>query len=419
MARLRCAVVSVKTVRASAVKDGERRGSRRRRLDAQRVSTWSSQYSIHALVRQGEDRLILRATNLVRGIAIAFVAFGAAIFWGRVETSIFDPAKARDAATLMGSLLILLGCAMWLAPQRVVFDRRRGRVSRRYWLWRFQYAWQEIIAVQITHGGWDQELDSSPTPRGTRELKLVLDSSYAPRVPLTNHADDRTTDAMAADIARFLKVPLWDELEHEVCLDAVAESTSVSDSVAGAWMTRLGWLSAASYVVALGSLFFALALSIDQRRWEELDASAVPIRARLVAMETKEWIQGHNNWYARGLFDIESADYQGRAEGNLIPESFYSQHHLRGRGSRNNKVPQPVAARFLFAWEIGETYDGYLYPDVPNHIFFELRDAQANAFAIRRLFVAAGGCFLLGVLVSTAIGNLKRRPLSEHTLPPK
>ena len=185
--------------------------------------------------------------------------------------------------------------------------------------------------MQITHGGWDQDLDSSPTPRGTRKLKLVLDSSYAPRVPLTNHSDDRTTDTMAADIARFLKVPLWDELQHEVRLPATAESTSVSDTVAGAWMTRLGWLGGAGYVAALGSLFFALTLSIDQRRLEELEASAVPIRARLVAMETKEWIEGHNNWYARGLFDIESADYQGRAEGNLIPQSFYRQHRCAPR----------------------------------------------------------------------------------------
>lgn len=393
------------------MKDGGRGGSRRRRVGAQRVSTWSSQYSIHALVRQGEDRLILRATSLVRGIAITFVVLGAAIFSGRVETSILDPAKAREAATLMGSLLILLGGAVWLAPQRVVFDRRSMRVYRRYWLWHFQYAWKEILAVQITHGGWDQDLDSSPTPRGTRELKLVLDSSYAPRVPLTNHADDRTTDAMAADIARFLKVPLWDELQNEVRLPATLESTPVGDTVAGAWMTRL---RAACYLVALGSLFFALTMSIEQGRLEELEASAVPIRARLVAMETKEWIVGHNNWYAHGLFDIESADYQGQGEGNLIPRSFYRQHRShRGR----NKVPQSVAARFLSGWEIGKTYDAYHYPDLPGGIFFELPGAQTNALARRRLLYAAGGFFLLGVFVSGAIGWLKRHQPDEHAPP--
>jgi hypothetical protein len=373
------------------------------------VATWSSQYSIHALVCHGEERLILRATNLVRGIAIAFVALGAAMFLGRIESKIFDPTQARQAAILMGSLLILLGCAVWLAPQRVVFDRRSRRIARRYWLWRFQYAWKEIIAVQITHGGWDQELESSPTSGRTRELKLVLDNSYAPRVPLTNHADDRTTEAMAAQIARFLNVPLWDELENEVRLPATAEFISVSDTVAGAWMTRLGWLRAAGYVAALGSLFFALSLSIEQQRLEELEASAVPIRARLVAMDTKEWIEGHNNWYARGQFDIDSADIQGRAEGDLIPRSFYRQHHVRASRRNKNKVPQPVAASFLSAWEIGKTYDGYVYPDVPDRIFFELPGAQTNALAIRRLFGASGAFFLLGIFASLGIGWIKRR----------
>jgi hypothetical protein len=378
-------------------------------VDAQRVATWSSQHSIHALVCQGEDRLILRATNWVRGIAIAFVVLGAAIVLGRIESGYFDPAKAREAANVMGSLLILLGCLVWLAPQRVVFDRRSRRVARRYWLWRFQYAWKDIIAVQMTHGGRDQDLESSPTPRRTREISLVLDNSYSPRVPLTNHADDRTTDAMAAQIARFLQVPLWDELQNEVRLPATSEITSVSDTVAGAWTTRLGWLRAAGYVAALGSLFFALCLSIEQQRLEELDASAVPIRARLVAMETKEWIEGHNDWYARGLFDIDSPDVQGRAEGNLIPRSFYRQHHVRAHGRNQNKMPQPVAASFLSAWEIGKTYEGYVYPDVPDRIFFELPGAQENALAIRSLLFAAGAFFLLGVFASLGIGWIKRR----------
>jgi hypothetical protein len=378
------------------------------------VATWSSRHSIHALVCQGEERLILRATNLVRGVAIAFVAFGAAIFSGAAESKIFDPAKAREAAILIGSLLILLGCAVWLAPQRVVFDRRSRRVARRYWLWRFQYAWGEIKAVQITHGGWDQDLESSSTPPRTRELKLVLDNSYAPRVPLTNHADDRTTDAMAAQIARFLEVPLWDELQNEVRLPAMVENTSANDAVAGAWMTRLGWLGGAGYVAALGALFFALTLTIEQQRLEELEASAVPVRARLVAMDTKEWIEGHNNWYARGVFDIVSTEFQGRAEGDLIPRSFYRQHHVRASRRNRNKVPQPVAASFLSAWEIGKTYGAYLYPDVPDHIFFELPGAQTNALAIRRLLCAAGAFFLLGALASLGIGWIKRRQSSEH-----
>lgn len=390
------------------MKDGGNGRSRQRRVDAQRVALWSSQYPIHTLVRQGEERLILRASNLVRGIAIAVFVLGAAILLGGVEMSFLDPAKARNAAMSMGSLLILLGCAVWLAPHRVVFDRRSRRVWRHSWLWRFEYAWKEIIAVQIAHGSWDQELDMSPTPRGTRELILVLESSYAPRVLLTNHANDRTTVEMAAKIARFLNVPLWDELQHEFRLPAEAEIPFVSTSVTGVWITRLGWLRAAGYVGALGSLFFALSLSIQQRRLEELDASAVPIRAQLVAMETKEWIEGHNDWYARGLFDIESNHHQGRAEGNLIPEIFYRQNHLRG--SRNtNDVPQAVAASFLSAWEIGKTYDGYLYPDAPNYIFFELAGAQTNALTRRRMLSATGALFLLGVLASVAIGWLKQR----------
>jgi hypothetical protein len=179
-------------------------------------------------------------------------------------------------------------------------------------------------------------------------------------------------------------------------------------------MARLGWLRAAGYVAALGSLFFALSLSIEQQRLEELEASAVPIRARLVAMETKEWIEGHNNWYARGLFDIDSADVQGRAEGDLIPRSFYKQHHVRAGRRNRNKVPQPVAASFLSAWEIGKTYDGYVYPDVPDRIFFELPGAQTNALARRRLLSAAGAFFMLGVFASLGIGWIKRRQPSDR-----
>ena len=58
-------------------------------------------------------------------------------------------------------------------------------------------------------------------------------------------------------------------------------------------------------------------------------------------------------------------------------------------------MPQPVAASFLSAWEIGKTYDGYLYPDVPDHIFFELPGAnecprQATPALCRRCFLPAG-----------------------------
>lgn len=266
--------------------------------------------------------------------------------------------------------------------------------------------------MQTTHGGSDQELDSSPTQRGTRELKLVRERSCGPHVPLTDHADDRTTEAMAADIARFLNVPLWDELQHEVRLPAEADVISVSDTAAGAWMTRLGRLRAVGYVSALGSLFFAISLSISQRRLEELEASAVPIRARLVAMETKEWIKGHDNWYVRGLFDVEPAHRRGQAEGNLIPASFYRQHHLHSR----HAVPQPVAASFLSAWEIGKTYNGYIYPDASEHIFFELPGAQTNALTRRYMLSAAGVFFLLGVFASVAIGWIKqRRPSARST----
>lgn len=49
--------------------------------------------------------------------------FGTMIFLGRLKTRIIDPVKAREQAMIVGSFLILVGWAMWLAPQRVVFDR--------------------------------------------------------------------------------------------------------------------------------------------------------------------------------------------------------------------------------------------------------------------------------------------------------
>jgi hypothetical protein len=110
--------------------------------------------------------------------------------------------------------------------------------------------------------------------------------------------------------------------------------------------------------------------------------------------EVKEWIEHHDDWAALGTFQIESGDYQGRAEGNLIPESFYAAQVQR---RRHIKIPRAKAETFLGGWEIGQEYDGYIYPDAQDRIFFELPGAETNARMVKRLGITSAIFFTLGL----------------------
>jgi hypothetical protein len=175
------------------------------------------------------------------------------------------------------------------------------------------------------------------------------------------------------------------------------------------WLVRL---ARACYLGAFATAFFCVVLGLQQARLDDFEASVRPVRARLIASEVKEWIEHHDDWAAFGTFEIESGDYQGRAEGNLIPESFYAAQVQR---RRHLKIPRAKAETFLGGWEIDQEYDGYIYPDAQDRIFFELPGAEANARMVRRLGITSAVFFTLGVVASRYISYLTRRKRSEPT----
>ena len=136
-----------------------------------------------------------------------------------------------------------------------------------------------------------------------------------------------------------------------------------------------------------------------------------PVRARLVATEVREWLEGNNDWAAFGVFEIESGDFAGRAEGNLIPQSFYTAHRLRrhNRDGGYASIPRAKAETFLANWRIGQDYDGYIYPDARDHIFFELPGAETNARMVKNLATTAGIFLALGLLASISAAHIVRR----------
>jgi len=168
------------------------------------------------------------------------------------------------------------------------------------------------------------------------------------------------------------------------------------------WLVRL---ARACYLGAFAAAFFCVVVGLQQAKLDELEASIRPVRARLIATEIKEWIEGHDNWATFGTFQIESGDYQGRAEGNLIPLSYYETHRLQRRA---RPVSRAKAATFLAGWEIGQEYAGYIYPDAQDRIFFELPGAEANARMTTRLGVTSAIFLTLGVVVSRCVAYLTR-----------
>lgn len=378
----------------------QRQPRRRVDVDTKPHATWSSLHSIHKLVYVGEDRLILRSTNFIRGLSLLFIALAAALFLGWSEIRVQDRVNEPQARTMIGGLLLLVGCALWLAPPRVVFDRRSGQIFRRYGLYRFRYSLDDVIAVQIVKGfRLRQKRRSYYQPR---ELNLVLDSSYAPRVNLTNHTNHATTRAMADEIAWFLNVPVWNEFEEEDAQQSLEDDLAHSEPPVPVAAAMLGWVALVCYASAFAAAFFCIGNYVDQRRLADLEASLRPVQARLVATEVKESGDDRNNWSAFGTFEIESGDYQGRADGSLVPQSH------RRNSNEDVDISQAEAQEFLASWKVGKIYDGYVYPEYKDHIFFEL-PGEANARLVRRLRNWSGIFLACGLVTSICIAWLKRR----------
>jgi hypothetical protein len=211
---------------------------------------------------------------------------------------------------------------------------------------------------------------------------------------------------MADEISRFLKVPLWDAFAGESKPDPdqdVSDGSPPSRLAVGlAWVARMGYLAAGMAAVS------CIIYSLQQGRLNELEAELRPVRARLVATEVKEWIAGNDDWSAFGTFEVLSDDEQGRATGDLIPQGFYESRGLRGHGGEYSSIPRNEAEKFLASWEIGRVYDGYVYPDTKDHIFFKLPGAAQNALNVRRLAIAGAILLTLGLIASAGVGYVRR-----------
>jgi hypothetical protein len=57
----------------------------------------------------------------------------------------------------------------------------------------------------------------------------------------------------------------------------------------------------------------------DTRKLQKYAETFRTARATLRSTEVKRWLPSRENWSAFGTFDIVAGDYQGVAEGSLIP----------------------------------------------------------------------------------------------------
>jgi hypothetical protein len=131
----------------------------------------------------------------------------------------------------------------------------------------------------------------------------------------------------------------------------------------------------------------------DTRKLQKYAETFRPARASLRSTEVKRWLPSRENWSAFGTFDIVAGDYQGVAEGSLIPNSY---HRTR---PRRYKMPEAEAARFLKGWVVGRTYDGYWDPEYPFSVFFEVVDPEREAAKIRALRLTALCLIVAGILL--------------------
>jgi hypothetical protein len=210
---------------------------------------------------------------------------------------------------------------------------------------------------------------------------------------------------MAAEIVRFLEVPVWDAFAHELRDQATVQQHARPP--ASKLETVVRYVASLCYLAALAAGLFCVVLSLQQARLDELEATVRPVRARLVATEVKQWIEGHDNWYAVGTFEIESGEFQGRATGNLIPQRFYEDRNFRPGGY--SSIPRGEAATFLALWEIGKTYDGYVHSDISDRIFLERPGAELNALRVRQLLNTSAIFLALAFIASACLEYASRQ----------
>jgi hypothetical protein len=168
-------------------------------------------FKSHSLVVAGEHRRILRHSFAMRAGAALMIPVGIGVIYaGRIGFPPLHPIGLISSG--MGLFFLVIGTAVVVLGPSVVFDRDAGtvRIRRTVWSATTRHL-SDILAVQLISGGWHK------TPRGlgqylSYQLNLVLNDRDEPRVNLTNHSDGDATRDVASQLAKFLKVPLCDEV---------------------------------------------------------------------------------------------------------------------------------------------------------------------------------------------------------------
>lgn len=373
-------------------------------VDTRRIATASSRQPMHTLTRAGDERLVLRSSALTRGLSLAFLIAASVILFQVFQFDALGGNNVNNDASagrFISGLLYLIGGGMWLAPQRVVFDKTKGFVNRRSWLFRYRYRLADVTAIQVIDGG-GHNIRKSRTYY-TRELNLVLSGASSGRVNLTNHSDHTLTSTMARELAAFLQVPLLDPFPF-LPIDVAASKPGAGGSKTVKWFARF---AAICYFAAFFAGLGCIICYLQQARLDELESSLLSVRAKLVSAEVREWNAGREDWSAFGKFAIDVADYRGEASGELIPNSYYEQNHI-SRTSRGRKIARANADEFLTRWQVGKSYDGYQYPDARDRIFFERPGAAANVENVRWLRNTALWCLAAGLGLSTFAAFIMR-----------
>jgi hypothetical protein len=346
-------------------------------MDIKFIASLSSHWSLHRLKHIGNEQLRVCSTKTVRKVAVAFGIAALGILLGTGWQGI-----------VYFALFALIGLSLWFFPSQATFDRSRGRLAFRRFVTVRHFDFRGIAAVRVIDGGWHYPRRS--VAYRSKKLAIALNDEEQTLLTVTNHGEDALTDWMAAEISKFVEVPLIDEtspagIASQPKTRPIDAADLKSPPTTGRWALHEVCFWAA---IACGS--FSIVIGLYQPQLARLAEEARPVRARLIATEVKEWTPGNGNWAARGDFEILFGPHQGRALGTLNPANE--------TGSRRRNITRTQAERFARNWEIGKIYDGFVYPEYSDKIFFEL-PAIENGRLLWFFRIAALSLALLGVVL--------------------
>ena len=367
---------------------------------------WYFRFCPYVLVESGADGLELRPNRAVRGICFALIVLGLATLGGLGRVLTFDPLEDRGTRWFCGGGLVWLGWALGCL-KRVVLDKRHNVLKVVRWPFRItRLPLSSVTAVQVTHVPYSSRISGRMSRPAGDKLDLLLSGlDGLERIHLTFHSQANTTRHMALRIAEFLQVQVDGRLPEEE-VRPIPASWGVSARRVAARLCLWG---------ALAAVLGFLALSLQQTTRDELDRTLRSVQARLIERNVTEWIEGRDDWYVRGVFELTLDGQSVQAEGDLIPTSFYREKF----GLRSERVvPRHVAAPFAESWIVGETYDGFVHSDQPTHVFFEPPPSGAITRRWRWKLLSTSTvlfalCVVLSPRLTNAVGPPKKNGLEN------